>query len=84
MKDGTGEKGVVFVNRGEVAMWATTVEVWKVGGAGGVEMVSREGAVLTSETKEGGGPREGGVNPETQDCCEKTVVMKVCGKERGG
>jgi hypothetical protein len=57
LKGRTGEKSVVFVTRGEGAMWSVTVEVWKVGGRGGVEMVSRERAALTAETEEGGGPR---------------------------
>ena len=63
LKGRTGEEGVVLVVRGERVMWATTVEIRKVGGRGGVERVSRERDDLTTETTEGGGPWEDGVKP---------------------
>ena len=66
LEDGTREEGVVFITRGEGAIRATEIEVWEVGGGGVVEVVSRKWAVLTTQTKEGGGPREGGVSPEPQ------------------
>ena len=76
LEDGTGEKSVVFVTWGEGTMLTTTVEVWKVGGGRGVEVVSREWTDLTVETKEGGVPREGG-SPKTQDGGEEVVPMEV-------
>ena len=81
LKGRTREKGVVVVSRGERAMWETTVEVRKVGGRSGVEMVSRERSVLTVETEEGGGPWEGGVKTEPQVWSEETVPMEIGGKE---
>ena len=60
LEDGQ-ERKVWSSSPGERGQWATTVEVWEVGGEGGVKVASKEWVVLTTETKEGRGPWEGGV-----------------------